>query len=186
MHTTHAPQPGLYRPTARRDDAPLDLLCDDIEATHHAFTREALDHCERLLHRAICAHRDRPELVLIDRAFFALRADLLAHLVKEERVLFPYVRALCASAGPAPRAPFGTVENPISCMLGEHDSASRFLDAMRNASSAFAPPRDASPDLVDLYASLRALDLDLREHIRIENDSVFPRAIDLERRLRGA
>ena len=99
--------------------------------------------------------------------------------MKEERVLFPYIRALGTPGGPPP-APFGTVRNPVQMMMREHDRAAELLVALADATASFTPPADACLSFRALYAGLAELRLDLLKHISLENNVLFPQAVALE------
>jgi regulator of cell morphogenesis and NO signaling len=72
------------------------------------------------------------------------------------------------------------VQNPISMMEHEHDSAGNALRAMRQASGGYAPPADACISYQTLYQALSAFEADLHQHIHLENNILFPRAIAME------
>jgi regulator of cell morphogenesis and NO signaling len=103
--------------------------------------------------------------------------------MKEEQILFPYVRALAASAEQGldlPPNPFGTVRNPIRMMEAEHRSAGDGLAMIRALSSGYTAPADGCTTYRVAYEELAAFDGDLRRHIHLENNILFPRAIALE------
>ena len=100
-------------------------------------------------------------------------------MMKEERVLFPYIRALGAPGG-APPAPFGTVRNPVHMMMREHDRAAELLATLADATANFSPPEDACASFRALYAGLAELRLDLLKHVSLENNVLFPKAVALE------
>jgi regulator of cell morphogenesis and NO signaling len=111
------------------------------------------------------------------------------HLLKEEQVLFPCIRGIEAHAregGPEPVTECVTVRNPIRQMKLEHTNAGQALDRMRGLASGYRPPEDACESFRALYEGLQALEADLHEHIHLENNILFPRAIELEARTVGA
>jgi len=104
--------------------------------------------------------------------------------MKEETVLFPYVTRMeesLAQREPALPAPFGTIENPVSMMEHEHDSAGNALRTMREATNGFTAPEDACVSYQTLYKALAAFEADLHQHIHLENNILFPRAIAMEK-----
>jgi len=78
-------------------------------------------------------------------------------------------------------APFGTVEKPVAMMEHEHDSAGNALGEMRKAGSDFRAPADACASYRTLYKALAACEADLHQHIHLENNILFPRAIAMEK-----
>ncbi len=161
--------------------APLSELCDHIKQTHHAFLREQLPFLTQLIDKVVDAHAERhPELNDVRETFRALRDELEPHMLKEERILFPAVRALEISTQPV-SLPFGTVKNPIGVMEDEHEHAGQALRRLRELTGDFSPPDDACNAYRGLLESLQRLEADLHEHIHMENNILFPRAAELER-----
>jgi len=117
-----------------------------------------------------------------------LAADLRPHLMKEEMVLFPYIRELeedVLASRSAPRPAFGPLEPPLRCMVAEHDRVEEILRALGRTTSGYTPPDDACSAYRALYAGLAELEADLQQHIHLENEVLFPAARALERRARG-
>ena len=157
-----------------------DELIDFIVSTHHEYTRAAFARLAPLAAKVAGKHRGRhPELPDIAETVDLLAEDLLPHMMKEESVLFPYIRAL-GTPGGAPRAPFGTVRNPVLMMMREHERAAELLAAVAGATADFSPPEDACPSFRALYAGLAELRLDLLKHVSLENNVLFPKAVALE------
>ena len=153
-------------------------LADYIEATHHAYLHTELPELEALAAKVADVHGQRhPELADVRRLVAAIRADLEPHLMKEERVLFPAIRAL---AGGARDFPFGTVRNPIRMMRFEHDRAGDLLAEVRTATAGYAVPGDACASYRSLYQRLAALEADTHQHIHLENNVLFPAAVAAE------
>ncbi len=162
----------------------LENLINHIVVKHHSFTRLEIARLNALLDKVCMAHgENHPELMEIYVLFRELGADLDTHMTKEERVLFPYVIRMEAAAKqqvPLFRPPFGTVANPVRMMMLEHDRAGELLKKIRQLSSDYATPADACVSYKTLYAALEALEKDLHQHIHLENNILFPRAVEME------
>ena len=160
-----------------------DLITHIVEK-HHRFTREELERLDALLTKVCGVHgQNHPELFEIQHQFGNLRGELKPHMLKEERVLFPYIvqleeAAMAKQFLPAP--PFGTVRNPVRVMMAEHDAAGYILGKMRESSSNYAVPPDGCISYKTLYSALAALEVDLHQHIHLENNILFPRAAEIE------
>jgi regulator of cell morphogenesis and NO signaling len=113
-----------------------------------------------------------------------LRNELEAHLMKEERVLFPLIRRL-AQATTAFPVRCGTVDNPVRVMMHEHEVAGSALERLRVLTGGYRPPADGCASLEALYEGLARLEADLHRHIRKENNILFPKAAALEAALAG-
>jgi len=168
-------------------NASLPELIRHILDTHHVFTKAEMDRLESLTDKVLNAHGgNHPELIHLDELLTRLCDDLKPHMFKEEQVLFPYMMALVQAADqnrPVPFAPFGTVNNPIRMMMREHDTAGEILREMRLLTSDYKVPADACISYQTLYQALENFEKDLHQHIHLENNILFPKALDLERKL---
>ena len=165
--------------------ASLTDLIAHIISTHHKYVREEITRLGPLFEKVCSVHgKNRPELLQIEETFEALAQELTMHMMKEEMVLFPYVTRMeeaVIQKEPVLPPPFGTVQNPVSMMMHEHDSAGNALRAIRQASNGFTPPPDACVSYQNLYRALLDFEADLHQHIHLENNILFPRAIELEK-----
>lgn len=163
----------------------LDFLADYIVTNHHAYVRSAIQTIGAHARKVASVHGERhPETMDIAARFDEIAAEMTNHMAKEERMLFPYIKALAASARegtPAPRAPFGSIANPIRMMEAEHQSAGDTMAAIRRLSRDYTPPEDACTTYQVTYKELAAFEADLHRHVHLENNILFPRALDLER-----
>ena len=102
---------------------------------------------------------------------------------KEENILFPYITEIeyGKNGGVSVPAPmFGTVRNPVQVMMTEHDTAGDILRSIRQLSNEFTPPAEAGISFRTLYSRVEELEQDLHQHIHLENNILFPRAIEVE------
>jgi regulator of cell morphogenesis and NO signaling len=164
---------------------PLANLIAHIQSTHHKYTRDEIARLYPLFQKVCSVHgKNHPELFEVHQAFQGLAQELGAHMMKEEMILFPYIiRMEAAVAGReaiAP-APFGSVQNPVAMMEHEHDSAGNALRAMKQASNEYSEPSDACISYQTLYKALAAFEADLHQHIHLENNILFPRAVAMEK-----
>jgi regulator of cell morphogenesis and NO signaling len=155
-----------------------------IVTTHHAFVRSELPRLLPLAAKVAARHgTNRPETVEIDRNLRQLADELIFHLNKEERILFPYVEALekhQLGTGAVPQSCFATVESPIQAMITEHEAAGGLLAQMRAAADGFTPWPGSCPTVAGLYHGLDGFERDLHRHVHLENNLLFPKAIALE------
>lgn len=168
---------------------PPDRLIDYIVSTHHAYVRTALPAIARQLATLVEAHRaHHPELVRAAAYFDRMRGELEQHLLKEEQVLFPYVRDLATWDATRARAasPFGTVGNPIRMMEREHRDATDALRTIRELTGGFAAPPDGDATYTGCMGELARFERDLHRHVHLENNVLFPAAVVLEASLSRA
>ena len=166
--------------------APLAELAAFIVSKHHVFTREEIARLVPLIAKVVGVHgQNHPELREIQGLFRGLADELTMHMMKEERMLFPYIALLeeALSKGRRPAPPmFGTVQNPVRMMTLEHDSAGDALRKIREITGGYTAPEDACISYRTLYRALLAFEADLHQHIHLENNILFPRAVELESR----
>lgn len=177
--------------SASKDDGTSDFqtaslpeLIAHILDTHHVFTKSEMDRLQLLADKVLAAHGgNHPELIHVDELFTRLCADLKPHMFKEEQILFPYILVLAEAADQkraVPFAPFGTVNNPIRMMMREHDTAGEILRELRMLTSDYNVPADACVSYKTLYEALENFEKDLHQHIHLENNILFPKALHLE------
>ncbi|HLI85932.1 MAG TPA: iron-sulfur cluster repair di-iron protein [Bryobacteraceae bacterium] len=155
-----------------------------IVSRHHEFIRGEAPRLQNLAGKVALRHAaHHPELETIRIVFTDLARELSAHMTKEENVLFPYIgqmESAVLAGEPVPPPFFGTVRNPIACMVAEHDDAGELLTRIRNLSANFRAPADACASFTAFYHGLEEFERDLHRHIHLENNILFPRATNLE------
>jgi regulator of cell morphogenesis and NO signaling len=180
-------------PPRRKDESledfysmPLDRLTRHIEEVHHRYTDDAVEYIGNNLVRMVTVHgNDHPELAQIQKVFGDLRGSVVVHMKKEEFMLFPYIRKM-VSVGKQAGAPiFGTVASPIAAMMHEHDEDGERLRQLSALTNGYTPPDDACNTYRVTYAAMKELDEDLRVHIHLENNILFPGALDLEKEIKS-
>lgn len=177
-------------PTARPlpyGDWSLDFLADYIVNTHHSYVRKSLPDLRTYAAKVASVHGDHhPELLRINQLVEDVNAELSTHMVKEEKVLFPYIKELVVAKDkkqPAQAAHFGTVQNPINMMEMEHELVGKNLEEIRTLSNNYALPEDACASYSLLYKMLAEFEDDLFTHIHLENNILFPKALEIEKQL---
>ncbi len=159
-----------------------DALVDHLEATHHAYLHAEMPRLTFLAEKVLAAHGARhPELSEVRDAYAAIRADLEPHLAKEEQVLFPMIRQL-ATATTAPQFHCGSLQNPISVMLREHDQVGELLVTLRRLTDGYRTPADGCASYVAYFEGLAELEADTHLHVHKENNLLFPAVVALEDR----
>ena len=175
---SRAPELPDFRQTSLQD------LIDHILGKHHVYVRQELPRIQQLLTKVMARHgANHPELAITQRLFVQVSEELMSHMMKEEMILFPYITELEAAMNlgrPAPQPAFGSVKNPVRMMEMEHEEAGNAFRQMAAASNHYTPPEDACDSYKALYAALKEFEADLHQHIHLENNILFPRAVMLE------
>jgi regulator of cell morphogenesis and NO signaling len=166
------------------DAMTLAELADHIERTHHAFLRSELPRLDAITEKVSRVHGDRePRLREVRQAFCAFRDELSSHMLKEERILFPMIRAL-QHASTRPAFGCGSIANPIHQMESEHQHAGDALATMRAATDDYQPPPWACNTYRAMLDGLANLERDMHQHVHKENNVLFPKAIACEGKLK--
>lgn len=149
-------------------DAPLDELIDHILTTYHEPLREELPRLQSMAHKVLRVHGDSdPEMLnALNSVLDDLVTELYAHMLKEERILFPMIK----------QGRGAMAATPVSVMEHEHESAGNALHQMRELTNDYDPPEWACTTYRALFSGLSDLEEALHEHIHLENNILFPRA----------
>ena len=158
-------------------------LANHIEQTHHAYLKAELPRLKFITEKVANAHGDRdPRLVEIRDIFAEFARDLSMHMMKEEQVLFPFVRQIEASNTPQ-SFHCGSIGNPIRQMEREHHDAGDALEQFRKLTEGYIVPEGACNTYRVMLDSLEYLEYDMHQHVHKEDNVLFPRALEREREL---
>ena len=167
--------------------APFSDLTRHIRERHHQYVREAIPRVQVLAAKVKARHGlNHPEIADIEKLFLQVGRELLMHMQKEELILFPYIEKLeRAINGTEVVEPpfFQTVKNPVHAMMEEHDAAAAVMSQIHTTSSAYTPPADACTSYRALYRDLHEFETDLHQHVHLENNILFPRAVEMEAKI---
>jgi regulator of cell morphogenesis and NO signaling len=154
----------------RWDLGPVGDLIDHILNKYHAGLYEELPRLEAMARKVEQVHgeKDPQRLNRLVQAVLELKAELDTHMIKEEQILFPMIRAGRGTGA----------DGPIAVMMREHETAGDLLRQIRELTNDYTVPEDACNTWRALWLGLEALEADLHEHIHLENNILFPRALD--------
>ena len=159
-------------------------LIDYIVKKHHEFVKTEIPRLSGLATKVAGRHgQNHPETAKVNELFETLADELSMHMMKEEQILFPYIARMeeaLIEKSPVVPPPFGTVQNPIRMMVSEHDDAGTVLRELRVVTSDYKAPDDACTSYRTLYNGLLEFEADLHQHIHLENNILFPRALAME------
>ncbi|MDZ7740677.1 MAG: iron-sulfur cluster repair di-iron protein [Bacteroidota bacterium] len=166
------------------DKMPLDLLIDYIISVHHKYVQENLPLLREYTKKIAEVHYDtNPELKEVYEIFMDVAQELEQHMMKEEQILFPYIKQMVnpekyAEAGGC--GSFESVQNPINMMEHEHESAGNAFKRIRKLSNEYDYPPYACNTYIVTFKKLEEFEDDLHKHIHLENNILFPKAIEME------
>ena len=151
-----------------------------IVGNHHTYVRRALPLVASYLGKLAATHgKAHPELTEVEQLWGQVSSEMIAHMAKEEQVLFPHIVAL-ADAVPRGEAvaapPFPSIEFPIRMMEEEHESAGEVMARIREITEGYTPPADGCVTYRVCFQELHAFEQDLHAHVHLENNILFPKA----------
>lgn len=167
---------------------PADLLVEYIVSMHHRFVRDKLPEIEAYARKVAKVHGSSyPALNEMLEVFLRLRDEMTEHLAKEEHLLFPYIKELVEvdSKGQAPGTALegGTPRQAVEMLESEHEEAGRLVAELEELSGGFTPPEDACPTFRVYFRNLEGFRDDLHKHVHLENNILFPCALELHENL---
>lgn len=149
---------------------------------HHGYVRNMAPVIAQHITKVARVHGERhPETVRVAHLFDKIKNDLEEHLEKEEKIVFPYIRALAQNHAAPTQYPFSSVSMPVRNMMIEHEMAGDDMEQIRLLTQDFTPPADACTTYRIAYQELEAFEQDLHKHVHLENNILFPKAVELEK-----
>lgn len=162
-------------------------LIDHIVNVHHKYVNDAIPKIKEHLIKVEDTHGYKYQYLReVKLLFDEISYELINHMIKEEKILFPFMKYLidCERYNEKPKlSSFGTIKNPIKQMEAEHNSAGNVMHKIRLLTNNYELPKDASATFSLTYKELKKFEQDLHKHIHLENYALFPKAIELENKL---
>lgn len=169
------------------NDWSMSFLADYIVNTHHSYVKKIIPDLQTYADKVARVHgRQHPELLAINQLVQDVCEEMAPHMIKEENILFPFIKQLDAGDKNTPAQPhhaFKTVESPIDMMQHEHEIVGRKMEEIRELSKDFTVPDDGCASYSYLYKSLNEFEKDLHIHVHLENNILFPKALAKEKNL---
>lgn len=167
----------------------LTFLADYIVRIHHKYVSVNLGLIAEFSNKVALVHgKHDPETKEIEKIWKDMVTELAVHIQKEELVLFPYIKNIerysKRELNVFPATHFVTVKNPVRMMEQEHDLVGHWMNEIQVLSKNFVPPEHACNTYKILYFKLQEFQNDLFQHIHLENNILFPKAIELEIKIR--
>ena len=171
----------------RVDDWELDYVVDYIMNNHHKYVRYMIPIITAHTEKVASAHsQNHPETKEVAKIFSVVYKDLKQHMMKEEEILFPYIKHLTKVSNDEAKFEkpyFGRIGNPINMMELEHQSAGESMYSIRKLTNNYNPPADACETFKICLKELKEFEEDLHKHVHLENNVLFPKAVLLEEQL---
>lgn len=167
------------------DNWQLDFLADYIYNQHHLYYYRVMPEIRGLMSKVADHHgAAHPELQVLSALVDRLTGELDIHFMREEKLVFPFIKALVSarrSGNPAALQAQPSISEPLRVMESDHEAAGELLVEMRKATGDYTVPEDACNSYRYLYKKLEELEEDLHQHIHLENNILFPKALKMEK-----
>ncbi len=164
----------------------IDFLTDYIVHVHHHYLKKQLPEIKTLLLNFAEEHRKKYLYITdLEKIFLGLYNEMLPHLQQEEEIIFPYIRQITHAFDS--RESYAsllvrTLRKPVEEVMNhEHTSVIRAAKKMRELTNDYIPPAQACVSHKVIFLKLKELDNDLMQHMHLENNILFPRAIEMEK-----
>lgn len=165
----------------------LEFLIDYIIYNHHEFLKEELPTLSENLHKVVRVHgANHPEVIDLAERFNEVKTNMEAHLKKEEQILFPLLKRLANIKNEKDylkEIKIASVSSSILAMESEHERAGKALDVIRIMSDNYTLPVDACQMFACVYDQLKGLEQDFHQHIHLENNVLFPKALAIQQEI---
>jgi regulator of cell morphogenesis and NO signaling len=164
------------------DEMTLVQLSEYIVMTHHCYVQKEMPQILSYLQKVASKHGDRhPEMWKVLALFVAVKEELEQHMKKEEEILFPRIQETekWVNEGKEIHISHTYLLAPVKMMEQEHDHAGELLAEINKLTDNYQPPADACTTYKLSFAALQAFELDLHQHVHLENNILFPKALQL-------
>lgn len=183
QHADNAPAAASARPLPF-NEWNLDFLADYIVNTHHSYVKKVMPDLKAYADKVARVHGGHhPELLEINSLVQHTMKEMAEHTIEEETVLFPYIKKLVALNGNATARDIDHVQASIDLRVQEHELVGGNMEKIRELSSNYTVPEDGCASYSFLFKSLNEFEEDLHIHVHLENNILFPKAIDLEKEI---
>lgn len=160
----------------------LEQLAEYIVTTHHNYVKKEMPAILGYLQKVASKHGEQhPEMIKVLQLFTAMKEEMEEHMQKEELILFPRIKEIEKQMNGGKELVISStfLGSPISMMEQEHDHAGTLLAEIRKLTNDYTPPADGCTTYRLCLAALQAFELDLHQHIHLENNMLFPKALKI-------
>lgn len=175
-------------PSLQFDEWSVDFLIDYIINIHHAYLRRSISATKDLMASFVKSHKNKyPYLETLQETYFELGSLLLEHMDEEEEKIFPYIKQM--SHTHKHREKYGrlfvkNLSKPLAQVLqSDHKHIAAMLLQLRKDANNYNFEKTACTNHQVIFQKLQEQDADIVQHKHLENNFLFPKAIDIEKEL---
>src|SRR5678816_540378 len=168
--------------------ATLSHIIDHVIEKHHKFVYMQAESIDNLIQKLVTLTQDDRRVDELRLLIRTIKSELLDHMRKEEEVLFPAIinleRAATTRETTGKLLPF-KIANRVRLTMLEDEGTGYLLGHLRQGLLAYQPPPQAESAYNEISDAIASFESDLERHIYVENNILFPRAIEVEKVLLG-
>ena len=166
---------------------PAELIISCLRHAHGVFMRHKLPYIGSLIRNFECPEGPfRPMIGDLKLLFPVFAQDFVEHIHMEEDTLFDYISQLSLVIKgklASSRIFYRMEKESINRFIAEHEAHDDEMEGIRKITDNYFLDAGSPLYIRVLFSELQSLERDLREHARIENEILFPKAITLESRI---
>ena len=150
---------------------------------HHFYVKQSMPTIMAHLNKVATKHGDRfPYMIDVYNMFAVIMREMTLHMKKEEGILFHRIKKVESlfKSGRSSEIIHGFIQAPVNAMEADHEEAGDIMYQIRSVTNNYTPPQDACTTFKVLLAELKEFEEDLHKHVHIENNILFPKAIQYE------
>ncbi|MGZ8538794.1 MAG: iron-sulfur cluster repair di-iron protein [Flavisolibacter sp.] len=156
----------------------LTELAEYIVRVHHSYVKQNMPQIFNYTLKVATKHGEHfPYMKEVHLLFSQLKTEMEQHMMKEEKILFPRIKLLELNISENTNP--GYLKAPIDMMEEEHDKAGTIMQKIRDLTNNYTAPEQACTTFCLTLDSLKAFEQDLHKHVHLENNILFPKAIQL-------
>jgi regulator of cell morphogenesis and NO signaling len=171
--------------TTAFNEWPVPFLIDYLLYVHHSYLKAALPAIRKLMASFVPGHLKKyPHLANVQQTFLDLAEEIEEHTKEEEESIFPYVRQVNSTF--LQKEKYGslfvrTMRKPLAQTIEkEHGRIVSLLKQLRSQTGHYSFGEDACANYQVIYGKLKEFDADLVQHKHLENNILFPKALEME------
>lgn len=175
----HKPNMGRMMPFVEMSQA---QLVNHIIVNHHYYVKHAMPMISSHVEKIVRKHGEHyPYMIIVRDLFEGIQKEMDLHMQKEELVLFPRIVQAEKELAADPQHAFtkNELRAPISMMETEHEHAGDSMFEIRRLTNSYMIPTGACTTFQVCLAELREFENDLHQHVHLENNILFPRALQM-------
>jgi regulator of cell morphogenesis and NO signaling len=168
------------------NEYPVDLVIEYLKHMHHKLVKESLTYISNLILKI--QDLDLPIVQDLKFVFPMFVQEFIEHIYEEEDTFFNYILTLNKAIEKGHYSILNLqdqiTKNSLATFVKEHDAHDNVMTGLRSITNNYEVNEKTSLHLKVIYSALQQLESDLIAHARIEDEVLYPKAVELERKVK--